>query len=156
MTEQRSSTHSDSKGPVITHAFAVDRGHYGCILKIFIEAEDQDGDMDRIAVVVDQTGHGYYPTDWIILKPQYRGHFTGYLQWNTFSSKASYISEWTRMKVKVSIYDKPGNESNEVVFPFTFQSDVKDEDESQLPPPFDRREIPRLGYIRVDLYYEDR
>ena len=60
------------------------------------------------------------------------------------------------MKVKVSIYDKPGNESNEVVFPFTFRSDVKDEVESQLPPPFDRKDIPRLGHIRVDLYYEDR
>ncbi len=28
--------------------------------------------MDKIAVVVDQTGYGYYPTDWIILKPRYR------------------------------------------------------------------------------------
>ena len=42
--------------PHITHAFATDKGYYGCIWKIFIEAEAPNGDMDRIAVNVDQTG----------------------------------------------------------------------------------------------------
>ena len=31
--------------PVITHSFAVDKGYYGYIWKIYIEAEDPDGDM---------------------------------------------------------------------------------------------------------------
>src|SRR4030043_991764 len=107
-----------TKAPIITHTFAVDRGHYGYIWKIYIEAEDPDGDMNKIAVVVNQMGYGHYPTDWIILKPRYREHFIGYLQWNTFSSKASHLQEWTQITVKVSIFDKAGNESNETVFPF--------------------------------------
>ncbi len=43
--------------------------------------------MERVAVVVNQVGYGHYPTDWIILKPQYRGHVIGYLQWNTLRYK---------------------------------------------------------------------
>jgi len=140
------------KAPTISYAFAADKGAYGTIWKIFIEAEDPDGDMDKIAVVVDQTGYGCYPTDWIILKPQYREHFIGYLQWNTFSSKASYLPEWTQMSMKVSIFDKPGNESNEVVFPFTFESGVKNQYEYPLPAPFDKTNIPRLGQIMIDLF----
>ena len=124
--------------PHSTHAFAIDKGYYGCIWKIYIEADAPNGDMDKIAVVVEQTGYGNYPTDWIILKPRYRKHFIGYLQWNTFSPKASSLPEWTQMTMKVSIFDKAGNESKEVVFPFTFESGVKNQSEYQLPPPFDK------------------
>jgi hypothetical protein len=140
------------KAPIITHAFAEDKGHYGYIWKIYIEAEDPDGDMDRIAVVVDQTGYGHYPTDWIFLRPQFREHLIGFLQWNTFSSKTSYLPEWTQITMKVSIFDKPGNESNQVVFPFTFESGSRNQ-EYQLPAPFDKGNILRLGNIMIDLYY---
>ena len=142
--------------PNISHAFAIDKGYYGYIWKIYIEAEAPNGDMDRIAVNVDQTGYGHYPTDWIILKPRHRKHFTGYLQWNTFSSKASYLPEWTQMTMKVSIFDKAGNESNKEVFPFKFESGVKHQLEYRLPPPFDKANIPRIGHIMIDLCYENR
>jgi len=142
----------ETKAPIITHAFAVDKGCYGYIWKIYIEAEDPDADMERVAVVVNQVGYGHYPTDWIILKPQYRGHVIGYLQWNTFSSKAAYLSEWTQITVKVSIFDESGNESNEVVFPFAFESGVRNEYEYQLPAPFDTGNIPRLGHIMIDIF----
>jgi hypothetical protein len=152
MKEIKILNHAKMKAPTISHAFAADKGRYGTIWKIFIEAEDPDGDMDKIGVVVDQTGYGCYPTDWIILKPQYRQHFIGFLQWNTFSSKASYLPEWTQITMKVSIFDKPGNESNEVVFPFTFESGPKKQYEYSLPAPFDKTNIPRLGQIMIDLY----
>ena len=142
--------------PHITHAFATGRGYYGCIWKIYIEADAPNGDMDKIAVVVEQTGYGNYPTDWIVLKPRYRKHFIGYLQWNTFSSKASSLPEWTQMTIKVSIFDNAGNESKEVVFPFTFESGVKNQSEYQLPSPFDKQDIPRIGHIMIDLFYENR
>jgi hypothetical protein len=140
----------ETKAPVITHSFAVEKGYYGYIWKIFIEAEDPDGDMYKIASVVDQPGYGRYPTDWIILKPQYRKQLIGYIQWNTFSSRAPYLREWTSITLKVSILDKAGNESNVAVFPFTFQSGVKSQYE--LPAPFNQGELPRLGYIQIDLF----
>jgi hypothetical protein len=145
--------HAGTKAPIITHSFAVDKGHFGYIWKIYIKAEDPDGDMDKFAVVVDQPGFGYYPTDWIILKPRYREHLLGYLQWNTFSSKASYLPEWTQINVKVSIFDEAGNESNEVIFPFTFESGITNPYPQRPPAPFDKGNIPRIGHIMVDLYY---
>ena len=142
----------EGKGPIITHAFAVEKGYYGYIWKIYLEAEDPDGQMLRIASVVDQVGYGHYPTDWIYLKPQYRNHFKGYIQWNTFSSNASYLPEWTQITLKVSVVDKAGNESNEVIFPFTFE--ITPEQYSYEPPaPFDQAGLPRLGYIAINLYY---
>jgi len=138
--------------PIITNAFAVEKGYYGYIWKIYIEAEDPDGDMLRIAAVVDQVGYGHYPTDWIYLKPPYQKYFKGYIQWNTFSSKVNYLSEWTRIELKVSVLDKAGNESNVVVFPFEFVSGVRGQYHYQLPAPFDQGDLPRLGYIHIDLY----
>lgn len=139
-------------GPIITHAFAVEKGYYGYIWKIYIEAEDPDGQMLRIASIVDEVGWGHYPTDWIYLKPQYQKHFKGYIQWNTFSSKAGYLPEWTQITLKISVFDKSGNESNVVVFPFTFE--VTPEQYAYKPPaPFDQGDLPRLGHVMIDLYY---
>jgi hypothetical protein len=143
----------ETKGPIITQSYGVEKGKYGYIWKIYIEAEDPDGDMRKIASVVDHVGYGHYPTDWIILKPQYQKHLKGYIQWNTFSSKASNINEWTQITLKVSIFDKAGNESNEVVFPFTFETGVRSE--PKPPAPFDQGEIPKLGNIHIDLMGAD-
>jgi len=141
-----------TRPPIITNAFAVDKGYYGNIWRIYIEAEDPDGDMLRIAAVVDQVGYGHYPTDWIYLKPPYQKHFKGYIQWNTFSSKASYLREWTQITLQVSVIDKAGNESNVVVFPFSFETVVKGQYQSKPPAPFDQGDLPRVGYIQIDLF----
>ncbi len=141
-----------TRGPIITHAFAVEKGYYGYIWKIYIEAEDPDGQMLRIASVVDEVGYGRYPTDWIYIKSEYQKHLKGYIQWNTFSSRSSYLPEWTQITVKVSVFDKAGNESNEVVLPFTFEV-TPGEYAYSVPPPFDQGDLPRLGYISIDLFY---
>jgi hypothetical protein len=145
-------TKLETKAPVITHSFAVEKGKYGYVWKVYIEAEDPDGDMLRIASVVDMVGGGRYPTDWIYLKAQDRRHFKGYLQWNTFSSRGPEPEEWTNITLQVSVFDKAGNESNVVVFPFTFESGVKDQYAYKVPAPFDQGNLQRLGYIHIDLY----
>jgi hypothetical protein len=138
-----------TRAPVITHSYAIEQGRYGDILKLYIEAEDPDNDMIRIATVVDQVGYGLYYPDMIYLKPQYSGHFAGYLQWNTFSSKSGGLTEWTRITIKVSVLDKSGHESNVVVHPFQFASGVI---KNPPPPsPFDQPNLPRLGHIFIDL-----
>lgn len=137
--------------PIVTRSFAVERGSYGYIWKIYIEGEDPDGDMFRIAATVDQVGYGHYPTDWIYLKREYGQHFRGYIQWNTFSPTASYLMEWTQITLKVSVFDKVGNESNVIVFPFTFEL-VKGQYEHKPPSPFDQGDLPRLGNIHINLF----
>ncbi len=142
---------SGSNAPVITHAFTVDKIKYGDILRVYIEAEDPRGEMMKIATVVDQAGYGRYPTSWVYLKPTDRKHFKGYLQWNTYSSKTPYVSEWTPITLTVSVLDKLGNESNAFAFPITFESGVKRASSYQVPSPFDQGDVKRLGSIDIDL-----
>jgi len=139
-----------TKAPFITNAYAVEKGYYGSVLKIYIEGEDPDGDMLRIATVVEQVGYGYYPSDWIYLKPQNQKSLKGYIQWNTFSSRTSYLREWTQITLKISVFDKAGNESNEVTLPFVFVTGARPE--SKLPPTFSQGDLPRLGYVHIDLF----
>jgi hypothetical protein len=139
---------SDSKAPMITQSFAIEKGYYGYIWKIYIEAEDPDGDMYKIASTVDQPGWGHYFTDTILIRPQHQRNLKGYIQWNTFSSKASYVREFTIITLKVSIIDRAGNESNVVVFPFQFVS--RSVPKYELPSPFSKDDV-RLGYIHIDL-----
>ncbi len=149
-TQPKPGTHA----PVITHSYAVDKGPYGDILKIYIEADDPDGDMSRIATVVEQVGYGLHPTDWTNIKSPDQHHLIGYLQWNTFSSRGDSIGEWTQITIKVSVVDKAGNESNEVVFPFTFESGPWSK--PKPPAPFDQGNIQRLGHIMINLVGRDR
>ncbi|MGZ3537797.1 MAG: hypothetical protein ACXVAB_07155 [Thermodesulfobacteriota bacterium] len=143
---------AEGRGPIITHAFAVTKGYYGYIWKIYLEAEDPDGQMLAILSTVDEVGYGHYPTDWIYLKPQYQKDFKGYIQWNTFSTKAGYLPEWTQITLKVSVVDKAGKISNEVVLPFTFEI-TPEQYAYQISPPFDEGKLPLLGHIMIDLYY---
>ena len=143
----------ETKGPVITNSYAEDAGPYGKVWKIYIEAGDANADMNYVAVVVDQPGVGRYPTDYIQLDPQHRNHLKGFLQWNTFSSRATVLKEGTQITVRVFIIDQAGNESNKVVFPFTFVSGGKVQDE--LPATFNQGNISRLGYIGIDLVRPD-
>jgi len=132
--------------PKITHSFAVEKGYYGYILKIYIEADDPDGDMTLIATEINRVGNGRYPTDWVVVKPQYQKHFKGYLQLNTFDFRKP--SEWTYITLKVSVIDKTRNVSNVVVFPFTFESGIGDPYKYSLPAPF-AKEDPKLGHIFI-------
>jgi hypothetical protein len=136
--------------PTIIHSYATEKGYFGSIWKVYLSAEDPDGDMLKIAITVDQLGYGHYPTDWVYLKPNQQKQFKGYLQWNTFSSKTHFLREWTQITITISIFDKAGNESNIVTFPFEF---VSGRPQSIHPPaPFDQGDLSRLGHITIDLY----
>ena len=142
-TQERQKTHA----PVITHAYAPDRVPHGSTeLNIYIEAEDADGDMNYVFVVVDEPGHGPYPPDRVLLSPQHRSHLKGFLQWNRVRPGAP-LAEGTQIRVRVSIADKARNVSNEVVFPITFVSGISAQQD--IPAPFNDINIPRIGYVGV-------
>jgi hypothetical protein len=147
---QKGTTAPNANAPVIKQAYAVDRGIYGTVLKIHMEAEDPNGEMAKISTTVDQVGYGRYPTDFIVLKPQFKKHFKGYIQWNTFSSRASTMHEWVRIYVTVAVIDKAGKASNEFVFPYTFETGVLSA--STPPAPFDQGSLVKLGSLSIDLF----
>jgi hypothetical protein len=140
--------------PMITSTFAVEKGYYGYIWKIYLEAEDPDGDMLKIASVAEQPGKGRYFTDWIFIKPAYQKHFKGYIQWNIGQDAyyLSYYAPFITITLNVSIQDKAGNWSNEVLFPFTFVTGDSNQYAYKLPAPFDQGENPKLGNVFIDLH----
>jgi hypothetical protein len=138
-----------SNAPIITNTFAVDKGYYGYVWKIYIEAEDPTGDMHKIVSTVDQPGWGPYFPDIIMVKSKDQHHLKGYIQWNTFSKNAVQLRDFTPITLRVSILDKAGNESNAVIFPFQFVS--RDAPKFELPSPFSKDDK-RLGYVTIDLY----
>jgi hypothetical protein len=149
-TQERQMLHT----PVITHAYAPDRVPYGTAeLKIYIEAEDADGDMNYVFVVVNEPGHGSYPPDRVLLDPQHRSHLKGFLQWDRVRPGAP-LAEGTQITVKVSIADKARNVSKEVVFPITFVSGISAQQD--IPDPFNGTNIPRIGYVGVPPYEPGR
>jgi hypothetical protein len=139
-----------TKAPVITQSYAIEKGRYGDVLKVYVEADDPDADMFRIATVVEQVGYGLYPADWIYVRSQDKGHFSGYLQWNTYSSRTGGMSEWTQITIKVSVFDRAGNESNVAAYPFMFVSEVIPN--PSPPAPFNVASLPKLGSISVQLF----
>jgi hypothetical protein len=143
---------ANSKGPMITHSFAVETGRHGYIWKIYLEAEDPTGDMFKIVSTVDQLGWGQYFADTILIKPQNRHHLEGYIQLNPFSSSTPTLEVWTQITLKISIIDKARNESNVVVFPLRFEPGVKDEHRHKLPSPFDQGDLPALGHIDINIF----
>lgn len=136
--------------PVIKAAYAIDQGINGVILKIYLEAEDPNGDMAKIATMVDQVAYGHYPTDFIMLKPEYGKYFKGYIEWNTWSMHASSMPDGNYVTARVSVVDKAGNSSNEFVFRFTFQTGVLPA--PKPPEPFDQGSLSMLGHVFIDLY----
>jgi hypothetical protein len=140
---------SDSKPPVITSFYGPERVRYGDPVRFYVAAEDPNNDMLRMAVIISQVGYGNYQTDWTYLKEDREGRFNGYLQWNTASSHGN-IPVRTQVTVNISVFDKTGLESNQVVIPMEFESFAV----SYAPPPapFDQGDVPRLGYIRIDLF----
>jgi len=103
--------------------------------------------MLRIATVIEETGSGYHPPDWTFLKPNQGSQFAGYLQWNTHS--LFDVGEWHNVTLKVSVFDRSGNESNVVVFPFEFVSEVLPK--PQPTAPFDQGNVSRLGHVMTEL-----
>jgi hypothetical protein len=137
---------SGSKPPLITSYFALEKGIQGDTIKIYLAAEDPDGDMRDIGTQITQVGYGVYPTDWTYLGAEYRQHFVGYLQWNTASNDP--LPEWTQISINISVFDRRGNQSNQIVLPFEFTLGAS----TVAPPaPFDQAGIPRLGYISTEL-----
>jgi hypothetical protein len=143
------SPEKEKHAPVITKAYMADQARFGDVLKIYIEAEDFQGDMMRIATQASQNGFGGYATDFIVLKPQYRKQFKGFLRFNTHSVRASFLPEWTQLKLTISVIDRAGNESREVVLPVELISSRTPV--GSLPEAFNDKDLPKIGTIMIDL-----
>jgi hypothetical protein len=114
--------------PVIIAAFASTELRQGETWKVFLQAQDPDGDMNRIVCTLEQPGVGVQPASFIKIREDRRRNLSGYIFLNTGSVSGF---QFTSCRLTVQIQDKKGNPSNSVSFPLTLNPRAV----QQSPPP---------------------
>jgi len=114
--------------PVIITAFASTELRQGETWKVFLQAQDPDGDMNRIVCTLEQPGVGVQPASFIKIREDRRRNLSGYIFLNTGSVSGF---QFTSCRLTVQIQDKKGNPSNSVSFPLTLNPRAV----QQSPPP---------------------
>jgi hypothetical protein len=134
--------------PVITNWFASEELNPGDIWKIYLEANDPDGDIREFVCIFDQIGYGSYSPHYVVVKKQHREELRGYLNFFSSAGGGHQLPEWTQLSLTVFIRDKGGNASNKVVFPLLLSLGAK---QGPPPSPFDIGGLGKLGTITVQL-----
>jgi hypothetical protein len=114
--------------PVILTAFASTEARQGESWKIFLQAEDRDGDMNRIVCTLEQPGGGPQPMSIIGIRDDRRRIMSGYIYLNIASP---FVSPFATCRLTIQIQDKKGNLSN----PFSFSLSWHPRAVQQTPPP---------------------
>lgn len=135
--------------PSIKHSSASRKVSSGDYWKIYLEANDPDGDMKYVIYAIDQVGFGMYSPGSTWIKKQCRKDMRGYLRvfFDARRRFGSGVPEWTQLNFTVYIKDEGGNASNKVVFPLVFSQGTK----QGPPPPFDSGRLEIVGTITVRL-----
>lgn len=138
--------------PVITHWFASEELHHGDIWKIYVEANDPDGDMREFVCIFDQVGYGRYSSGYVRIKKENGEKLLGYLTFFSIAGEGFWLAEWTQLSLTVFIRDKGGNASNKVVLPLVLSRGAK---QGPPPAPFDSGGLEALGSIPTELVNPD-
>ena len=99
--------------PVIIDSYAPDIIRPGDTWRVYLHAEDVDGDMKQFISVLWQSGFGYYATDFTLIDGKDSKEVSGYLYLKT--PRDDSITGDT-FSLKVLVVDGQGNKSEPVEF----------------------------------------
>lgn len=116
----------------------------GTAWKIYLRAEDEDGDMQYIATTLYQEGFGSYSTDYTRLAGTEQKQFAGYLLLKTPLDANLTLDEFT---MEVLIRDSQQNRSQIVKLPLTFDH----KKEQSLPPEWQEFRENQLGVLVTNI-----
>ena len=133
--------------PVISKAYAPEKIKPGTPWKIFIEAEDKDGDMKNIVASITPAGQSILFYSTTSVKEEERGALSGYLLVKTPPSP--YL-QGKMFHVTVFVRDKSGRKSKSAGFLLQFVSEGSGEVEEKWQEASDNR----LGIILSDYLTE--
>jgi hypothetical protein len=136
--------------PIIKHSFAAGQVASRDFWKIYLQADDPDGDMRHIVYVIDQVGYGTYPPSYVWIKAGYREKLRGYLRvfFNARRRRGFGVPEGTQLNLTLYIEDRGGNTSERVVLPLVISQGAKQE---PPPPLFDSGQLETVGTITIML-----
>lgn len=128
--------------PVIKSYFASDTARNGDIWRVYFSACDPDGDMEFIAITIDQTGVVYEP-ELIAINKNNREIVTGYVYLHI-----PVAGIWfQKITLALSILDKANHKSDTVFFPLH----ISNKRVKPLPPEFGEDFENPLGWIPTRL-----
>jgi len=131
--------------PVISDAFAPQKVKPGTGWKIFLKAEDKDGDMKDIVVSISPASQSFLTYSFASIREEERGSLAGYLFIKTPPSP--YLQNQI-FHLAISIRDKTEQKSDSLGFllSFTSESDV------ELPEKWRQASENRLAIIFPDYF----
>ena len=128
--------------PVITHSFAAREVSHGDKWKVYLEANDTDGDMRYFVYTIsdDGAGHGVH---YIPIGKGNRERMLGYLD-VIIAPPRTAQAEWGNLTLTLYVRDRAGNRSEKVAFPVAMARGVK---QASPPSPFNTGELKGAGTI---------
>jgi hypothetical protein len=147
--EQRQKTYGYAV-PVITDSFASKQMSTLDNWKIYLNAEDPDGDMRYIVATISHPGMGGYPVTFIPIAKENGKKLSGYIYWNTMGSSGSGWLNYLDLTATVWIQDWAGHYSK----PVTYTVSIRDRSKQEQPPAGTFKEND-LGPINIQLYPQD-
>jgi hypothetical protein len=135
--------------PVISDSYAPKSVRPGASWRVYLKAQDVDGDMKDIAAVLWQAGVGYYSTSVTLIRGEDRKDFAGYL---FLTTPADSSLMWDEFKLTVLVRDCQGNKSESIDLPMRFDLASTE----KLPGEWQMAANHRLGAIMIDIESSQR
>jgi len=133
--------------PMILDSYAAESVRPGATWRVFLKAQDADGDMHSIITQLVQPGIGYYPPDFTYIKEADREGFAGYLILRTprdFNLLQEYV------EATLTIQDCEGNKSEPVNFTLRFDN-KSGYGPQEVPEKWQTAANRKLGTIMVEI-----
>ena len=128
--------------PVFTRSFASKEMDPTDIWKVYLNASDDDGDMQRMIITFGRNEEVGSEITWTRIQEENRRELSGYLYWRP-GPNARYS---TYGFLTVQVEDRAGHRSNGVSFPIEFKAGVRQE-----APPRGAFQEKELGPVMISL-----
>ena len=142
-------SHGKRGTPAIVGHYAAETIRPGETWKIFLHAQDADGDMSDIVAVLWQAGVGIHPTDITRLKGDDRKEFSGYLFLQT-PNDSTLVSD--EMELTILVRDREGNRSQPIKLPLRFNLGAR----QGVPETWAEADKHRLGALMINIQSSQR
>jgi hypothetical protein len=103
--------------PMIIGCYAAEKIRPGTAWKIYLQAEDKDGDMIYVSTMLYQAGFGYYATDYTRLRGKDRKKCVGYISLSTPSDVNLTADKFI---MEILVRDSQNNQSETIQLPLNF------------------------------------
>ena len=140
-------TPDQDEPPVILGSYAAEYIRPGASWRVYLKAQDADGDMDAIVAQIWQPGVGYYPTDFTYVEGENREGFSGYVFLKSFPDRRLLRDQF---HLEAFVRDCGGNKSETIKLTLRFDNR---EGYGRLEVPEEWREAANneLGVIQVQI-----